>query len=187
LAQTRGSIGDFLASREREYLLESKTVKMRAMVENLELGEYRIERLKEGDQTQLPRWVAEELVAAGLAEAPEEAFEPVVYRCFGREKMMGPLQLSPLPKDFYMTMRRTLERLGDDVAAGKGKREDLERLKGNCYDLVGMRLSKLLALSSSPGAGGTLSDKITPEEEAFFSLSRSLSKEWRDALLGGTK
>jgi hypothetical protein len=50
---------------------------------------------------------------------------------------------------------------------------------------VGIRLSKLLSLSSSSAPGSALADKLTPEENSFFAISQSLSKEWRAGILGG--
>ena len=176
-----------LERREREYLLGGTRVKMRSSVENLEVGDFRIEKLVEGETTDMPRWVAEELARLNMAEVVEEPFELEVFRALSREKMMGPLQLSVLPHDFYVRMKRRLGRLAEGLVDGKVKKEDFDRLTSGSYDLVGMRLSKLLSLSSSSTSVSSLSDKVTPEELAFFSMSQGLSKEWKAALLGGAK
>ena len=81
-------------------------------------------------------------------------------------------------------MRRRLDRLGEWVVEKKVRKEDLDKLRAGSYDLVGMRLSKLLSLSSSGTSVASLADRLTPEESAFFSLSQGLSKEWKEALLG---
>jgi DNA replication initiation complex subunit (GINS family) len=122
-----------------------------------------------------------------MAETAETPFENEIFNALSKEKMMGPLQLSALPPDFYVRMRRRLGSLDAAVAEGKMKREDLERLRAVSYDLVGMRLSKLLSLSSSSAPASTLGERLTPEESAFFALSQSLSKEWKAGLLGGSK
>ena len=101
--------------------------------------------------------------------------------------MMGPLQLSGLQSNFYVRMRRKLAALNRSVAEGKSRKEEYDRLRAVCYDLVGIRLSKLLSLSSSSATASTLDDKLTPEESAFYALSQSLSKEWKAGLLGGQK
>ena len=82
-------------------------------------------------------------------------------------------------------MRRRLGQLSGGVEEGKVKKEELDRLRAVCYDLVGIRLSKLLSLSSSSTSASSLTDKLTPEESAFFAVSQSLSKEWKGGLLGG--
>ena len=161
--------------------------RMKSAVENLDVGDFHIEHLSEGEAVELPRWVADELTAQGMAEATEAPFENEVFGVLSREKMMGPLQLSALSPDFYVRMRRRLGILAALVAEGKGRREDYDRLRAVCYDLVGIRLSKLLSLSSSSAPATSLADKLTPEEGEFFALTQSLSKEWKAGLLGGPR
>ena len=187
MSEEQIALRQMLERREREYLLGNTRAKMRSSVENLDVGDFHIERLSEGETAELPRWVADELVAQGMAEPSETPFENEVFAALSKEKMMGPLQLSGLASDFYVRMRRRLGSLGQAVAVGKSKREDFERLRGVCYDLVGIRLSKLLALASSSAPASTLADKLTPEEAEFFAISQSLSKEWKAGLLGGGK
>ena len=185
MSEEQVSLRQMLERREREYLLGNTRAKMRSSVENLDVGDFHAEKLSEGESVDLPRWVADELVAQGMAEATEPPFENEIFSALSKEKMMGPLQLSSLPPDFYVRMRRRLAALAAGVEAGKGKREDLDRLRGICYDLVGIRLSKLLSLSSSSTPASALSEKVNPEEAAFFAVSQSLSKEWRAGILGG--
>lgn len=178
------SIGELFERKEREFVLANCRIRMRASLENIDAGDYRIERLAEGASIELPRWVAEELVELKLAEFQEERFEDEISRALSREKLMGPLQLSILPPDFYMRMRRRLSSL-KSARSNEVRRDDFEKLRKACYDIIGMRLSKLLSLSSSSSQDSSLTDRLAPEEEAFFSVSQSLSKEWREALLGG--
>ncbi len=179
------ALRQMLERREREYLLRTVRAKMRSSIESLDVGDFHIEKLSEGDAVELPRWVADELAAQGMAEPSEAPFENEVFGALSKEKMMGPLQLSGLAQDFYLKMRRRLGALNAAVAEGKARREDFERLRVVCYDLIGIRLSKLLSLSSSSTPASTLADKLTPEEKEFFAISQSLSKEWKSGLLGG--
>lgn len=179
------ALRQMLERREREYLLGTTKARMRSSVENLDVGDFHIERLGEGESVDLPRWVADELITQGMAESSETPFENEIFSVLSREKMMGPLQLSGLSADFYVKMRRRLGALSTSVSEGKSRREDLERLRAVCYDLVGIRLSKLLSLSSSSTPASSLAEKLTPEESAFFAISQSLSKEWKAGLLGG--
>jgi hypothetical protein len=168
-------------------MLGKTSVRMRSSVENIDAGDYSIDSVSEGQTVELPRWVAEELLILNLAEAREEPFESEIFKALSREKMMGPLQLSVVPEDFYMKMQRRMEYLRQAVAEGRARREDLEKLRTVCYDLVGMRLSKLLSLSSSSTKASDLAEKLTPEERVFFSESQSISAEWKSALLGESK
>ena len=178
------SIGELFERKEREFMLANSKVRMRASVENLNAGDYKIESYAQGQTVEIPRWMAEELVELNLAEPQEQSFEDEISRALSKEKMMGPLQLSILPSDFYMRMRRRLLSLSGE-AGREMRKEDLEKIRSACYDIIGMRLSKLLSLSSSSSQGSSLTDRLAPEEEAFFAVSQALSKEWRTALFGG--
>ncbi len=186
LSEEQIALRQMLERREREYLLGTARAKMRSSIENLDVGDFHIEKLSEGEAVELPRWVLDELAAQGMAESSEAPFENEIFNALSKEKMMGPLQLSGLAPDFYIRMKRRLGTLKAAVAEGKTRREDLERLRVVCYDLIGIRLSKLLSLSSSSTPASTLADKLTPEEKEFFVISQSLSKEWKSGLLGGS-
>jgi hypothetical protein len=177
-------VTQLLQWREREYSLARVRIKMRSSVENIDAGDYRIESLGEGQSTEVPRWMAEELIALGLAETSEEPFEMEIFRTLSKEKMMGPLQLSVLPEDFYLRMRRRLAYLVGASKEGKARREEIEKLRAVCYDLVGIRLSKLLSLSSTSARASDMGDKLTPEEKGFFSRAQASAQEWKAALLG---
>ncbi|MDV3293339.1 MAG: hypothetical protein LYZ70_03620 [Nitrososphaerales archaeon] len=184
MTEDSSEIREILEDRERDFLLAKSRVTMRSSLENIDAGDFKIESLKEGESVELPRWAAEELVHMNLAEAAEEPFETEIVRALSKEKMMGPLQLSGLQTDFYVRMRRRLAYLASSAKEGKVRREDYERLRATSYDLIGMRLSKLLSLSSTSTTASALGEKLTPEERTFFSIAQSLSKQWKGALLG---
>jgi hypothetical protein len=173
-----------LEERERDFLLSKVRVTTKSSLDNIDLGDYKLDGVKEGDSIEVPRWMAEELLRLNMVEAPEEPFEIEIVKALSREKMMGPLQLSQLPADFYVRMRRRLAYLDAATKEGKVRREDRERVRASSYDLIGMRLSKLLSLSSTSASAASLSDKLTPEEKVFFANSQTFSKEWREAMLG---
>ncbi len=187
MTEANPQVKELLDGREREYLLGMTRTKMRSSVDNLDVGDFHVEKLSEGDTVELPRWVADELISQGMAESADIPFENEIFSALGKEKLMGPLQLSGLPPDFYVRMRRRLTLLTRSMDEGKSRKEDLERMRAACYDLIGIRLSKLLSLSSSSTPASSLAEKLTPEESAFFAISQSLTKEWKSGLLGGGK
>jgi hypothetical protein len=174
-----------LEKRERDFLLSKTRVTLRTSLDNIDVGDYKLNGLNAGESVELPRWIAEELVQLSLADAAEEPFETEIVKALSREKMMGPLQLSQLPLDFYVRMRRRIAYLDAAAKEGRVRREDNDRVRASSYDLIGMRLSKLLSLSSTSASAASLGDKLTPEEKAFFSTSQTFSKEWKEAMLGG--
>ena len=178
------AVKDLFEKREREYLMTKTRVTMRSSLENIDAGDFKIDSLKEGESVEFPRWVAEELVQLDVAETSEEPFEAEILKSLSREKMMGPLQLSNLSQDFFLRMRRRLLQLEASAKSGRIRREDCEKLRTASYDLIGMRLGKLLQLSSSSAQVSSLGDKLTPEEKEFFAAAQSVSRQWRQALLG---
>ena len=184
MGDLKGVIRELFDQRERDFLLSPVRVTMNAQLENIEVGDFRIASLSGGENTEIPRWVAEELAELKLCEIEEEAFEVEILRALTREKMLGSPQLSALQPDFYLKMRRRLRLVRQGVDSGKYRREDYERLKSSCYDLIGRRMSKLLSMSGSASGLEAISDRLTREEKSFFSTSQSLSREWKEALLG---
>ena len=176
-------VAKIFEQREREFLLAPVRVTMKTSTEQMEVGDLVLNKTKEGERLEMPRWVAEELVALELAEVQEEAFDVEIFKALTREKILTSPQLSPLEANFYIRMRRRLAAVRVGVERGKYKREDYEKLKTTSYDLIGRRLSKLLSMSSSASVQ-TIADRITPEEKAFFTMSSSISTAWKKALLG---
>jgi len=177
------AVAKIFEQREREFLLAPVRVTMKTSTEQMEVGDLVLNKAKEGERLEMPRWVAEELVELELAEMQEEAFDVEIFRALTREKILASPQLSPLEPNFYIRMRRRLAAVRVGVERGKYRREDYEKLKTTSYDLIGRRLSKLLSMSSSASVQ-TIADRITPEEKAFFSMSSSISAAWKKALLG---
>src|SRR3989442_13749298 len=108
---------------------------MRSAVENIEVGDLKVEKLREGEIAELPRWVGEEFASLGLEEAAEEPFETEILKALSREKMIGAFQLSNLAPDFYLRMKRRLAYLHDAAGAGRVRKEDYERLTASSYEL----------------------------------------------------
>jgi hypothetical protein len=167
-------VAKIFEQREREFLLAPVGVTMRTSTEGMEVGDLVLKKAKEGERIEMPRWVAEELVELELAEVREEPFEVEIFKALTREKILPPLQLSPLEPNFYIRMRRRLAAVRAGADRGKYRREDYEKLRMTSYDLIGRRLSKLLSMSSSANVQ-TIADRITPEEKAFFAMSSSIS------------
>jgi hypothetical protein len=176
-------ITELFMQREREFLLSPVRVSAKSFFDGMEVGDVAVPKMKTGETSELPRWVAEELAELNMVEIQEETFEGEIFKALTREKMLGAPQLSPLQANFYLRMRRRLVTIKEGSQTGKYRREDYEKLKATCYDLIGRRLSKLLSMSSSASLQ-TVGDKITPEERVFFTTTRSFSEEWKGALLG---
>ncbi len=178
------TIKELFDQRERDFLLSPVRVTMNAQLEKIEVGDFKMNSVSQGEMLELPRWVAEELAELRLCDVEEEPCEVEILKSLTREKILGSPQLSSLQPDFYLRMRRRLKIIREGVEAGKYGKEEYERLKASCYDLIGRRLSKLLSLSSSASSLEAISDRLTQEERSFLTSTQFLSKEWKRALLG---
>lgn len=183
MAERVEEIRRLFENAETQFLLSKTRVTLSSSLDDIEAGDIKLGGLKQGEAVELPRWVAEELARLHLAEISEEPFETELFKALGREKMLGPFQLSSLLPEFYMMMRRRLAYLRAAADDGRVKKEDYEKIRASSYDLVGVRLGKLLSISSSSTSLSTIADKLTPEERTFFTLTQSFSKEWKNALL----
>ena len=109
MGTVEGMIKELFDQRERDFLLSLVRVTMSAQLENIDVGDYRIGSLSDGESVEMPRWVAEELAELKLCEVEEEAFEGEILKALTREKMLGSPQLSSLQPDFYLRMRRRMK------------------------------------------------------------------------------
>lgn len=102
------------------------------------MGDFRIEKLSEGESTELPRWVAEGVVQLNLAEMGEEPFERRVLQGNEQGEDEGPFQISNLSPDFYLRMGRRLAYLQSAASAGKVRKAEYQRLRASSYDMIGI-------------------------------------------------
>jgi len=175
----------FLGDRELEYILSPVKITMKRGLPNIETLSFKLEETKEGDLIEVPRWVSEVLVDMGFAEVQGEPFEVEVFKVLSRERIQGSLQLSTLKGDFYLKMKRYLGNLKLKSERNGAFKPDFERFSVSAYDLITLRLSKLLYLASSSSTPQDLFEKITPEERELFNEAHRMVDGWRRAVLEG--
>jgi DNA replication initiation complex subunit (GINS family) len=106
-----------------------------------------------------------------------------LFKALSRERIAPAQQLAALRGDFYPRLRRFLLGLKQRVAQNPALGSDQLRATISARDLVSLRLSKLLHLTSGTSFAPDLMQKITPEERRLFEVVRSLVEEWRVAVL----
>ena len=57
------AVAKIFEQREREFLLAPVRVTMKSSTEQMDVGDLVLNKAKEGERIEMPRWVAEELVA----------------------------------------------------------------------------------------------------------------------------
>jgi hypothetical protein len=178
------SLAERIEVDEIEFLLSPVRVTFKLSIGEIDAGEIKLKQTNQGETVELPRWAAEELEKKSIAEIVEEPFETEVFKALSREKILGPLQLSKLPQTFYMRMRRRLSYLRNEASQGRVRRDEFERFRASCYDIVSLRIGKLLSLANASANMPDVIDKLTHEERELFNSVQSASKRWKSMMLG---
>jgi DNA replication initiation complex subunit (GINS family) len=137
--------------------------------------------MNEWDVIDLPRWVAEVLVNLDICESQEESFSSEVFKAVTREKIAGNDQLSTLRADFYLKIRRQL-------TAGAMKPAllpEMEKTRTLIYDLIALRIRKILSIATSLSPPTDVREKLTPEEYQIFDAVYTLLQSWRAMMMEG--
>ena len=141
---------------------------MKQKLPRIDIGSIHLEPMNEGDTIELPRWVAEVLLDMGVSEIQEENFSSEVFKAVTREKIAGNDQLSTLRPDFYLKVRRQLSFVSESPYQKPSNLPELEKTRTLVYDLVALRLRKILSLAVSLSTPIDIRDKLTPEEYQIF-------------------
>ena len=174
-----------IRDREFAYLLSGARLKFKQKIPRIDIGSVHLEPMNEGDTIDLPRWVAEVLVEMGVCENQEENFSSEVFKAVTREKIAGSDQLSTLRPDFYLKVRRQLSFAGDSSNSRSINGPELERTRTLIYDLVALRLRKILSMATSLSPPTDIREKLTPEEYQIFESIYGLLQSWRSIVMEG--
>jgi hypothetical protein len=172
-----------IRDREFSYLLGGTRLRFKQKTSRIDIGSTHLEPKNEGDTVDLPRWIAEVLVEMGVCESQEENFSSEVFKAVTREKIAGSDQLSTLRPDFYLKVRRQLSFVSEP--ARSGVHPELEKTRTLVYDLVALRLRKILSIAISLSAPADIKDKLTPEEYQIFDSVYTLLQSWRSVVMEG--
>jgi hypothetical protein len=173
-----------IRDREFAYLLSNTRLRARQKTPKIDIGSVHLEPMNEGDAVDLPRWVAEVLIRLELCESQEESFASEVFKAVTREKIAGPEQLSTLRPDFYLKIRRHLA-FANDPNAKSSSISEIEKTRTLIYDLIALRLRKILSVANSLSPPTDIREKLTPEEYQIFDSVYNLLQSWRNLSMNG--
>lgn len=176
-----GDATKFLKDRELSYLLRSVRVNFTETPKDDAEGE---EENFHGAKD-LPRWQAEVYAEEGLAQIDEESFETELAKTASRERIQGKDQIATLNPDFYLKMRRHLAALKAKADGNGANMDDYRRTNMVAYDLLTIRVGKILRFAASSSIPQDLLAKITPEEKLILEHVHSKVDGWRKAVLDG--
>lgn len=172
-----------IRDREFSYLLMGTRLRIKQKTPRIDIGSIHLEPMSEGDTIDLPRWIAEVLIQMGVCESQEENFSSEVFKAVTREKIAGSEQLSTLRPDFYLRIRRQLS--FSTEGAKPSNYSDLEKTRTLVYDLVALRVRKILSIAISLSPPTDIKEKLTPEEYQIFDSVYSLLQSWRGIVMEG--
>jgi hypothetical protein len=181
LSSRANSVLDSIKDREFAYLLSGTRLKILQNTTKQDVGSIHLENMNQGDVVEVPRWIAEILIEMGVAESQEESFASEVFKAVNREKMAGDNQIATLRTDFYLKIRRHLASSSSTVKPTD--LAELERTRTLIYDLVALRLRKILSVSFALSPPTDIKEKLTPEEYQIFDTVYELLQSWRRAIM----
>jgi hypothetical protein len=174
-----------IRDREFAYLLSGIRLKAKQRIPKIDIGSVHLAQVNEGDILELARWIAEVLVKLDMCETQEESFSSEVFKAVTREKIAGMDQLATLHPDFYLKIRRHLAFADNATKIKPASATELERTKMLIYDLIALRLRKILNIAASLSPPPDVREKLTPEEYRIFDTVYSLLQSWRMIAMEG--
>ena len=174
-----------IRDREFAYLLAGTRLKAKKKTPRVDIGSIHLEPMNEGDALELPRWIAEVLIDLDICESQEESFASEVFKAVTKEKIVGADQLSTLRPDFYLKIRRHLAYAGNPNNLKPNAIPEFEKTRTLIYDLITMRVRKILSIAASISPSTDVREKLTPEEYQIFDAIYTLLQSWRSIAMEG--
>jgi DNA replication factor GINS len=143
--------------------------------------------LRKGVELEMPRWLAEVLQAEGVVEKSglEISLEDAARVHFSAMNMRSPSDLEPLPRHFYVSLKKQIERL-DRAIRERPTISDIElrhKLVQYLSEIVERRLMMILYSIRSPAVLAELSSRLSPEEQFIQQLVYRSIEAWRERIL----
>ena len=177
-----------ISSMMNELQVESELslVKVVALddIEETEIGGFKIEYKESESKFDVPRWVAHILVDKNLVKLADIGIELDVLRAIDNEKTLGIHKLSELKPDIYKKINFLLKNLRSKLDNDRKKSFEYEKITTSVYDLINIRISKIISLASLPFPPEDIQKLITPEEYLLYDTVKLNIQEWRKSMIG---
>jgi mRNA-degrading endonuclease RelE of RelBE toxin-antitoxin system len=151
----------------------------------IELAGLVVGPFEEGNEYEVPFWIAQELEKTGIARFREEEILSAanLYKIQWTERVQTIGQMSKLPENFYPKLRRYLVELEENAAKTPEKLREYEKIRHLTRDTVNSRLKKIVSLASAPDQTEQLLKNLTQEERFLYGNLHKLISEWRAKVL----
>ncbi len=140
---------------------------------------------EEGNEYEIPFWIAQELEKAGIARFREEELLDTAkfYKIQWTERVQTAGQISKLPENFYPKLRRCLTELKEEASKAPEKLREYEKSRHVTQDIVNSRLKKIVSLASAPPQTEQTLKNFTSEERFLYEQLNKLIHEWKTQIL----
>jgi len=170
-----------------DFMFENSPVKVIANrnCPEIKLAGLTVGPFEEGNEYEVPYWVARELEKFGVARFRSEELLDVarLYKIHWKERVQTAAQISELPKDFYPKLRRYLTELKEESAKNWEKMREYEKAKQLALDILNLRLRKIVSLASAPAQTEQILKNLTAEERLLYEQIYRLINKWKTHLL----
>lgn len=178
-----------VSSGDSDLAFDNKTVRVVAVkdMSEVKLTGITVGPYEEGREYEEKRWVANELVKAGIARF--KADEKLDFNGLNKVHwteihiLQSGRQFSVVPQDFYPKLQRYLVDLKRRVAKEPGELERYNKSLKLARDIIDYRSRKVVTLASSPIVGNDILQPLTTEERSLYDRLRDVISTWRSTLL----
>ena len=153
-------------------------------IDEIEIGGFKIEYKETDSKFDVPRWVAYILVEKNLVKLADVGIEIEVINAISKEKMLGIHKLSELKPNLYKKINFLLKNLRSKLDTDRKLSLEYDKISTSVYDLINIRINKIISLASLPFPPDDIQKLITPEEYLLFDTVRSNIHEWRKLMIG---
>ncbi len=129
------------------------------------------EDLKSGEALSIPHWAAAKIVEAGLAQYSDRILDAALLAQIAWRERRSVAELTELPSKFYSDARRLLRRLRNTQP------ESVRMIERNLWEIVSMRISKLLSYASKNIPIDRIKN-ISEEETSLYLEVKKLLDAW---------
>jgi len=163
-------------------LQEPMKVTVKESLPDIRVGSLNLDSAMQGQSVELPRWAAEVLIEEGLVEASSDDLDHELFKFLTKEKIHDPSLITSAKGDLYGRARRKIISLQGKT--DPALKVEYDKLYHMFYDLVVLRLGKILRFVSGTSVSQELRDRLAPEEAELFDYMRLILADWRSALMG---
>jgi hypothetical protein len=174
---------NFSSLNDHDIDFQNRNTKVIVIRESAEIGvgDGTLGPFKAGQEVDVPRWVAEELVRSGIARWRDEDRLDLatLSKIHWRETIPTARQIPAVGTDFYQKMRRLLVDLKAQSRSDPSKGRDFEKAVQLTKDIVNCRIRKIVSLAAAPAQTEDVLTNLASEEKELYRALSGIIIDWR--------